>query len=114
MSNAYDYEVDPWVPDDTFGSRLAQIRQKKGWNVKQAALACGVKVQSWHNWEGGRLPREYEDVCRQISRTTGADLNWLLRGWSSRSRCFSQNNGHSRPSASRVKGHLALIDAAER
>ena len=35
--------VHGWIPDaDSFGARLALIRQQLGWgNVKEAALACG-------------------------------------------------------------------------
>lgn len=69
-----------WVADDsTFGARLALIRQRMGWgNVKEAALACGVPVASWRNWErDGRLPRDLIQVSGQISRTTGCDQAWL-------------------------------------
>lgn len=47
-------------------------------NVKEAALACGLPVQSWRNWErDGRLPRDYVNVCHQIAERTGVDLGWL-------------------------------------
>jgi len=50
-----------------------------GWgNVKEAALACGVPVESWRNWErDGRLPRDIIGVCRAIAAKTGADPTWL-------------------------------------
>lgn len=63
-----------WRADDsTFGARLALVRQRMGWgNVKEAALACGLAVESWRNWErDGRQPRDYVDVCRAISTRTG-------------------------------------------
>lgn len=69
-----------WRPDDTtFGARLALVRQHMGWgNVKEAALACGLPVASWRNWErDGRQPRDYVAVCMKISERTGADLAWL-------------------------------------
>lgn len=69
-----------WTPDDsTFGARLALIRQRMGWgNVKEAALACGLPVASWRNWErDGRMPRDVIGICRKISQTTGVDLAWL-------------------------------------
>lgn len=69
-----------WGPDDAeFGARLALVRQRMGWgNVKEAALACGLPVESWRNWErDGRKPRDYIAVCQKISARTGADLSWL-------------------------------------
>lgn len=69
-----------WRPDDSsFGARLALVRQRMGWgNVKEAALACGLPVESWRNWErDGREPRSYIAVCQKISERTGADMAWL-------------------------------------
>jgi hypothetical protein len=71
-----------WVPaTDTFGVRLVLVRHQMGWNAKQAAVACGVKPQSWREWEMFRRhPRDYEAVCRQIAARTGCDLVWLMCG----------------------------------
>jgi transcriptional regulator with XRE-family HTH domain len=69
-----------WVAtDDRFGARLALIRQRMGWgNVKEAALACGVPVESWRNWErDGRLPRDLVTIASRISGATGCDVGWL-------------------------------------
>ena len=69
-----------WVAtDETFGARLALVRQRMGWgNVKEAALACGIPVQSWRGWErDGRQPRDYLETCRKIADETGCDLLWL-------------------------------------
>lgn len=77
------YETHGWIAsDDTFGARLAMIRQHKGWgNVKEAALACGIPVQSWRTWErDGKQPRYYPYVCQQIAERSGADFSWLLDG----------------------------------
>ena len=65
--------------DDIFGARLALIRQHMGWgNVKEAALACGVPVASWRNWErDGRLPRDLMTVTAKIAERTGCDQAWL-------------------------------------
>ena len=38
--------ADPWIPEDTFGSRLALVRQHMGWNMAEAARACDVDPQS--------------------------------------------------------------------
>ena len=41
-----------WVPDtSTFGARLALVRQRMGWNLKEAALACQLPQGSWREWE---------------------------------------------------------------
>lgn len=74
--------VDPkhWVPPSTFGSRLAQIRQAKGWNVKQAADACGVPDQSWHNWEDGKSPRDLQAVAEKIAAAVPCHFVWLMTG----------------------------------
>lgn len=69
-----------WRPDDsTFGTRIAMVRQSMGWgNVKEAALACGLPVESWRNWQrDGRMPRDYMAVCAAIARRTDVDLSWL-------------------------------------
>jgi hypothetical protein len=74
---------DGWVPDATsFGARLALIRQRMEWgNVKEAALACGLPVESWRNWErDGRQPRDYMRVCQVIAEHTGVDVTWLAVG----------------------------------
>jgi hypothetical protein len=71
-----------WIPEDTFGARLALIRQQLGgWNVKRTADLCGLDDQKWRNWEAGRnRPRDYPLVCRQIAERTGADYAWLMMG----------------------------------
>jgi len=68
-----------WRPDDsTFGARLALIRHACGWNIKEAALACGLPVQSWRNWENDqRMPHDLVKVCTAISQRTGVDIGWL-------------------------------------
>ncbi len=70
-----------WVPEETFGARLALIRQRYGWNVKEAAVNCRIAVESWRNWERDHvLPSRYLDVVRTIAEATGADYDWLLDG----------------------------------
>jgi hypothetical protein len=85
--------TETWVPVDTFGARLALIRQYLGgWNTKRAADHCGLDDQKWRNWESGRhKPRDYPEVCRAISDRCGVDYVWLMVGGPLiRSRCFSQ------------------------
>ena len=71
-----------WVPrDDTFGARLALVRQRFGWNLKEASLACGLPQNSWLEWESkGRVPRNLVEVAARISDITGADDYWLITG----------------------------------
>lgn len=73
-------EVDPWVPEDTFGARLAQVRQHLRWNTKRAAETCGINDQSWRNWEAGSLPRDVYATARQIAEATGCSERWLIMG----------------------------------
>jgi len=70
-----------WTVDDsTFGARLALIRQRMQWNIKEAARECGIPAASWGTWEGGAMPRRYTEMCRLISDRTGCDLGWLVMG----------------------------------
>jgi hypothetical protein len=72
---------EPWIPFDTFATRLGTIRiHLGGWNIKRAADHCGIDDQKWRNWESGRTkPRDYPAVCRQISDRSGTIGTWLTR-----------------------------------
>lgn len=70
-----------WVPSaDSFGARLALVRQHLGLNVKAAAERAGLDHSSWGTWERGRQPRDLLDKARQISEALGCDFIWLLTG----------------------------------
>jgi len=72
-----------WVPTDgTFGARLALVRQRMAWgNVKEAAEACGLPVESWRTWErDGVSPRRIVEVSQLIAERTGCSFAWLLTG----------------------------------
>ena len=70
-----------WTVDDsTFGARLALIRQRMQWNVKEAARECGIPAASWGTWENGAMPRRYTEMCKLIAYRTGCDLTWLTIG----------------------------------
>jgi len=75
-------DTERWVPDGhTFAARLALIRQRMGWNIKEAARACGLSDSSWREWElSDRRPRDYEYVCKQIANVAWCDLHWLMTG----------------------------------
>lgn len=102
-----------WTANDgTFPARLALVRQRKGWgNVKEAALACGVPVESWRNWErDNRKPRDYENVCRQIAQASGCDLGWLMGVDVPQGAGITHKYSHQ--SSSRTFGRLAQLVAA--
>jgi hypothetical protein len=50
-----------------------------GWgNVKEAALACGLPVQSWRGWErDNRMPRDLMATTMKVANRTGCDPDWL-------------------------------------
>lgn len=72
--------ADGWVPEDTFGARLALIRQRNGWNTIEAARVCGLNDQSWRNWEAGTMPRNEQRTAAKIAKASGASYTWLLTG----------------------------------
>lgn len=52
-----------------------------GWNLKEAALACGLPQGSWREWElNNRDPRGIQAVVGKIADQTGVDDYWLLTG----------------------------------
>ncbi len=72
-----------WIPQaGSFAARLALLRHQMGWsNVKEAALACGLPIESWRSWEkDGRQPRNLLRVVSTISTVSGVDYYWLLDG----------------------------------
>lgn len=68
-----------WVPGTaSFGARLALVRHRMGWNIKEAALACGVPPASWRAWElNGSSPRDMVNIAIRISKRSGCDTYWL-------------------------------------
>ena len=87
----------PWIPRDTdFASRLALVRHHMGWNVKQAALECGVPAATWRLWEvDGALPRNLVTICMAIAARTGCDLDWLVYGPSRGGKTLTGRYGRS-------------------
>ena len=71
-----------WTVDDsTFGARLALVRQRMDWNIKEAARECGLAPASWKNWERNLSePRRLLETCLLISGRTGCDRTWLVFG----------------------------------
>jgi transcriptional regulator with XRE-family HTH domain len=71
-----------WIPSaNSFGARLALVRNHLGLNAKAAAERAGVDDSSWLAWETkGTKPRDLVEKARQISDTLGCDFIWLLTG----------------------------------
>lgn len=71
----------PWIPSvDDFGSRLALVRHRMGWNVKEAARECGLAAATWRLWEEGGSPRNIITIGMAIATRTGCDYLWLVHG----------------------------------
>ncbi len=74
-------ETEAWVPELSFSARLALVRHRMGWNIKEAAAACGVPAQSWRGWEiQGREPHRLTTIAMAIASRTGCDYLWLVHG----------------------------------
>lgn len=74
-------EPQTWVPELTFGARLALVRHRMGWNIKEAAAACGLPAQSWRGWEvQGREPHRLTTIAAIIASRTDCDYLWLVHG----------------------------------
>lgn len=73
---------ESWIPSDKdFGSRLAAVRHRMGWNVKEAARECGLPAASWRMWEvDGALPRNIVTISMTIAQRTNCDYLWLVHG----------------------------------
>jgi len=71
-----------WVPTDhSFAARLALVRHRMGWNIKEAARECGQPAATWRLWEvEGTTPRDQVKLGRIIATRTGCDYLWLVHG----------------------------------
>ncbi|HEX6970261.1 MAG TPA: helix-turn-helix transcriptional regulator [Micromonosporaceae bacterium] len=71
-----------WIPTtDTFAARLALVRHRMGWNIKEAARECGVGAATWRDWEtAGAMPRNLVTIAMTIATRTGCDYLWLVHG----------------------------------
>lgn len=69
-----------WTPRNTFPERLALVRNHHGWNMKEAANACGISPATWRTWEAGASPHNYVGICQQIAERAEVDFMWLLSG----------------------------------
>ncbi|WP_354187842.1 helix-turn-helix transcriptional regulator [Arthrobacter sp. UYCu712] len=95
---------ESFVPrTNSFGARLALIRWQMGWNMKEAALACGFSQQSWRGWElQGHDPRGFAEVAERISERTGIDEYWILTGKEQSAGPGGPGEGESSPKIEQV------------
>lgn len=79
MSNVV--EQQSWIPDTaTFAARLALVRWRMGWNVREAERECHISQNSWLGYEGGRQPRNFVEIVNRIVLRTGVNKVWLMTG----------------------------------
>jgi transcriptional regulator with XRE-family HTH domain len=70
-----------WIPDvATFGARLALVRWRMGWNLREAERECNITQNLWGGWEAGKEPRSFVEVVNRITLRTGVNRVWLMTG----------------------------------
>ena len=70
-----------WIPDvSTFGARLALVRWRMGWNLREAERECNITQNLWGGWETGKEPRSFVETVNRIVLRTGVDRVWLMTG----------------------------------
>jgi transcriptional regulator with XRE-family HTH domain len=65
--------------DDTIGGRISLARDACGLSVEAAALAIGITVHTWTDWENDR-DAPFPDRLVVIAETLGVSLAWLVSG----------------------------------
>lgn len=105
-------DIQPnWIPDaSTFGARLALVRWRMGWNVREAERECNVSQNTWGNWEEGALPRDLNGVVNRVVLRTQVAKYWLLTGEGSPEPTAPANERNS-DYGSAVTGELVSLNA---
>lgn len=80
MADAAVATPGPWVPEDTFATRLIQARRHMKLTQEDAAALCGINAKTWNTWEHGTKPQGMNDVVRKIHKGLGVDPGWLMWG----------------------------------
>ncbi len=81
MSMSPNISGGAWIPTTaTFAARLALVRHRMGWNLKEAATECGLAMNAWARFEDGIAPRNLIETVDKISARTGVDRFWLTFG----------------------------------
>lgn len=52
------------MPEKSFGERLCQFRESKGWLQRDLAFRVGVKANTISNWEKGVSRPNMDQICR--------------------------------------------------
>lgn len=82
-----------WIPDvSTFGARLALVRWRMGWNLREAERECNITQNLWGGWEAGKEPRGFIETVNRITLRTGVNRVWLMTGEGSPERPDSDPN----------------------
>lgn len=71
----------PWVPDESFATRLFAVRREMKLQQGEMARRCGFDDGTWSNWERGIRPRNMGEVVAKVAEVTGCDRNWLMWGY---------------------------------
>jgi hypothetical protein len=66
---------------DDQGSRLLRLREAMGISTQTAmAVALGIEVSRWNNFERSHSPLSLDVANRICARFPGVTLDWLIRG----------------------------------
>ena len=87
-----------FIPEESFGSRLHQLRYAKKISSEQMGEICGVTYNAVLAWERGSSPKNMAEIVMKIVEATGVDRDWLLWGETSRyekdlEKAFSRDAG---------------------
>lgn len=73
-------QSEAWIPSDTFGRRLLDLRYEKNLTVEQAARAAQISPATWSTWERGAHPQNMAKVVAKIVLAHGCNRDWLMWG----------------------------------
>lgn len=116
MTSPQQTQMEPWVPEDDFASRLLLIRRTLRLTLREAAERCGLNYRTWQTWEEGRRPQNMLEVVSIISNAMGVDRQWLAWGEAGQSARFSRKldePGEARFSGSDMNEFVEAISAPE-
>jgi transcriptional regulator with XRE-family HTH domain len=66
---------------DDQGNRLLRLREAMGISTQTAmAVALGIEVSRWNNFERSHSPLSLDVANRICARFPGVTLDWLIRG----------------------------------
>lgn len=97
-----------WVPRDTFGTRLVEVRRALNLSQEEAASRCHLHAKAWATWERPvkpAIPRNLREVVEAISDHLDVDADWLMWGGVRvpRSKCSSSTDLRLIPGAGKSR-----------